>query len=151
EHLTVTWPPPGARPELSYFDQKMTLQEKLPISLGRRRVRPCLLREHIGRASRRGQVGPRRLRVASDPTFALQLTLEGLGPLGVVYFGMLYAFTLSAGALFGLGEGTAVVLVAKTVWGTCTRGCGEGAADRRQHTALVLIRADGHQRDHRGR
>ena len=63
---------------------------------------------------------------ASDPTGTLQSTLDGLGPLAVVYFGMLYVvaellalpatpFTLSAGALFGLGEGTAAVLVAGTV------------------------------------
>lgn len=63
---------------------------------------------------------------ASDPTGALQSTLDGLGPLAVVYFGLLYVaaellalpatpFTLSAGALFGLGEGSAVVLVAGTV------------------------------------
>ena len=63
---------------------------------------------------------------ASDPTGTLQSTLDGLGPLAVVYFGLLYVaaellalpatpFTLSAGALFGLTEGTAAVLVAGTV------------------------------------
>lgn len=49
-----------------------------------RRVRPGLLREQIGRESRRGQAGPRRHRVASDPTGTLHLTFDGPGPLVVV-------------------------------------------------------------------
>ena len=61
--------------------------------------------------------------LSADPQGTLQSTLEGLGPMGIVYFGLLYVvaelfalpatpLTLSAGALFGLPQGILVVLAA---------------------------------------
>jgi len=62
----------------------------------------------------------------ADPQGTLQTSLEGLGPMAVVYFGGLYVLaellaipatplTLTSGYLFGLTEGTLVVLAAGTI------------------------------------
>ena len=63
---------------------------------------------------------------SSNPSRYIESTLDGMGPLGVVYFGILYVvaellaipatpLTLSAGYLFGLSEGITVVLAAGTL------------------------------------
>lgn len=83
----------------------------------------------------------------ADPQGTLQSSLDGLGPMAVVYFGALYItaellaipatpLTLTAGYLFGLTQGTLVVLAAGTI--SAMIGFGIGKTFLRSWVETVL-------------